>query len=120
MPQLVRTPHTSPPVAASLAVGSPIDVCAPPTSGHAPSSVPESSGAATSWGKKQSILIKGLKTLISMCCSNDTLIRESHQQMSQRLAHLEERQREMRTSMGLETPEPIVYPPLPPPAMEVP
>jgi hypothetical protein len=26
----------------------------------------------------------------------------------------------MRTSMGLETPEPIVYPPLPPPAVEDP
>jgi hypothetical protein len=38
-----------------------------------------------------------------MCCSNGTLIRESHQQMSQRLSHLEERQREMHTSIGLET-----------------
>jgi hypothetical protein len=33
-------------------------------------------------GKKQNILVKGLKTLISMCRSNDALIRESHQQMS--------------------------------------
>jgi hypothetical protein len=29
--------------------------------------------------------------------------------MSQRLSTLEERQREMRTSMGFETPEPVVY-----------
>jgi hypothetical protein len=39
-----------------------------------------------------------------MCRSNDALIRESHQQMSQMLSHLEERQREVRTTMGLETP----------------
>jgi hypothetical protein len=29
--------------------------------------------------KKLNILVKGLKTLISMCHSNDALIRESHQ-----------------------------------------
>jgi hypothetical protein len=40
--------------------------------------------------------------------------------MSQRLSTLEERQCEMRASMGFETPEPIVYPPLPPPAVEDP
>jgi hypothetical protein len=85
----------------------------------APSSAaPESSRAATRRGKKQNILIKGLKTLISMCRSNDALIRESHQQMSQRLSTLEERQREMCTSMGFESPEPVVYPPLPPPVVE--
>jgi hypothetical protein len=39
-----------------------------------------------------------------MCHSNDALIRESHQQMSQRLSTLEERQHEMHTSMGFETP----------------
>jgi hypothetical protein len=33
---------------------------------------------------------------------------------------LEERQREMRTSMGFETPKPVVYPPLPPLAVEDP
>jgi hypothetical protein len=33
---------------------------------------------------------------------------------------LEERQHEMRASMGFETPEPVVYPPLPPPAVEDP
>jgi hypothetical protein len=53
-----------------------------------------------------------------MCRSNDALIRESHQQMSQRLSTLEEHQHEMPASMGFETPEPIIYPPLPPPAME--
>jgi hypothetical protein len=66
------------------------------------------------------ILIKGLKTLISMCHSNDALIRESHQQMSHRLSTLEECQREVHASMGFETLEPVVYPPLPPPAIEDP
>jgi hypothetical protein len=47
--------------------------------------------ATTRRGKKQNILVRGLKKLISMCHSNDTLIRESHQQMSQRLSTLEER-----------------------------
>jgi hypothetical protein len=40
--------------------------------------------------------------------------------MSQRLSTLKECQREVRASMGFETPEPIVYPPLPPLAMEDP
>jgi hypothetical protein len=40
--------------------------------------------------------------------------------MSQRLSILEERQREMHTSMGFETPEPVIYQPLPPPAVEDP
>jgi hypothetical protein len=85
--------HRSPPAGAR----------ASPASRHAPSAAPESFRAATHRGKKQNILVKGLKTLISMCCSNDAFIHESHQQMSQRLSHLEERQREMRTSIGLET-----------------
>jgi hypothetical protein len=38
--------------------------------------------------------------------------------MSQRLSTLDERRREVRVSMGFETPESIVYPPLPPPAVE--
>jgi hypothetical protein len=92
----------------------------PPVSRPAPSAAPESSRVATRHGKKQNILVKGLKTLISMCCPNDALIHESHQQMSQRLSTLEERQHEVRTSMGFETPEPIVYQPLPPPAVEDP
>jgi hypothetical protein len=115
IPQLVWTPHTSPPTAAS-----PTGARAPPASGHAPSGAPESSRASTHRGKKQNILVKCLKTLISMCRSNDTLIHESYQQMSQRLSQLVECQREMRTSMGLETPEPTVYAPLPPPAVEGP
>jgi hypothetical protein len=40
--------------------------------------------------------------------------------MSQRLSHLEERQREMHTSMGFETPEQVVYPTLPPLVVEDP
>jgi hypothetical protein len=40
--------------------------------------------------------------------------------MSKRLYTLEERQREMRTFMGFETPEPVVYPPFPPLAVEDP
>jgi hypothetical protein len=55
-----------------------------------------------------------------MCRSNDVLIRDYHQQMSQRLSTLEERQHEMHTSMGFETPEPVIYPRLPPLVMEDP
>jgi hypothetical protein len=40
--------------------------------------------------------------------------------MSQRLSALEERQHKVCVSMGFETPKPVVYPPLPPPAMEDP
>jgi hypothetical protein len=85
IPQLVWTPHTSPPTAAS-----PTGARAPPASGHAPSGAPESSKASTHRGKKQNILVKCLKTLISMCRSNVTLIHESYQQMSQRLSQLVE------------------------------
>jgi hypothetical protein len=88
--------------------------------GHAPSFAPEFSRAATHRGKKQNILVKGLKIIIHMCRSNDALIHESHSQMSHRLAQLEESQREMHSSMGLANPEPTVYPSLPPPAVEDP
>jgi hypothetical protein len=64
MPQLVRTPHTSPPTASSPAAASPADVCAPLASGHAPSSTPESSRVATHRGKNQNNLVKGIKTHI--------------------------------------------------------
>jgi hypothetical protein len=105
--------HPPPPAAAVVGISaaapaSPL-TCAPsphPMSRLAPSVAPESSRATTRCGKKQNIFIKGFKTLISMCRSNDALIRESHQQMSQKLSHLEERQREMCTSMGFETPSP--------------
>jgi hypothetical protein len=50
----------------------------PPMSRPAPSALPDSSHAATRRGKKQNNLIKDLKTLISMCRSNDALIHESH------------------------------------------
>jgi hypothetical protein len=85
---------------------------------RAPSVAPESSRAAARRGKKQNVLVQGLKTLISMCRSNNALIRESHQQRNQRLSMLEEHQRKMCVSMGFETLEPVIYPPLPPPAME--
>jgi hypothetical protein len=39
--------------------------------------------------------------------------------MSQRISHLEESQHKMHTSLGLVNPEPTVYPPLPPPAVEI-
>jgi hypothetical protein len=51
----------------------------PAASRPTPSAAPKVCRAATHWGKKQNILVKGLKTLISMCCSNDALICESHQ-----------------------------------------
>jgi hypothetical protein len=133
-PHIVRAPIVPPPSppAATTAVGtstaahgsppaaSPARAHAPPTRRHALSADPESSRTTTHRGKKQNILVKDLKTLISMCHSNDALICESHQQMSQRLSHLEEHQREISSSMGLVTPEPIVYPPLPPPTVEDP
>jgi hypothetical protein len=121
-PHIVRAPALPPPSPHIAVVGtstaahgspptaSPSHASAPSAHWHAPSAAPETSKAATHQGNKQNILVKGLKTLISMCRSNDILIRESHQQMSQRLSHLEEHQREMRTSMGFETAEPIVYP----------
>jgi hypothetical protein len=84
----------------------------------APLAAPESSHGATHWGKKQNILVSAHKTLISMCHSNDALIHKSHQQMSQRPSTIEESQHEMRTSMGFETPDLVIYPPLPPVAVE--
>jgi hypothetical protein len=109
--------HPHPPVAATVSTSAAAPASPP---ARAPSAALESSRAATHRGRKQNILIKGHKTLISMCRSNDALIQESHQQMSQRLSTLEERQCEMRTTMGFEIPEPIAYPPLPPPAVEDP
>jgi hypothetical protein len=112
-PHIVRAPAVPPPsspiaVAAGTSATAhdspPTGAHAPLASRHAPSIAHESSRTATHQGKKQNILIKGIKTLISMCHSNDALIRESRQLMSQRLSHLEERQCEMSTSMGFETP----------------
>jgi hypothetical protein len=121
-PHVVRGPAVPPPppVTTATAVGpSATSPASPPA--HAPSSAAlESSRAATHRRKKQNILVKGLKTLVSMCRSNDAYICESYQQMSQRLSTLEEHQREMRASMDFETPEPVVYPPLPPLAVEDP
>jgi hypothetical protein len=88
---VVRGPTVPPPpLAAAAATGpSAIAPASPPI--RAPSAAPQSSHAAARRGKKQNVLIHGLKTLISMYRSNDALIRESHQQMSQRLSTLEER-----------------------------
>jgi hypothetical protein len=120
-PHIVRAPTVPPPSSSVVAHDSPpASARTPPASRHAPLATPESSRAATHWGKKQNILIKGLKNLISMCHSNDGPIHESHQQMRMRLSHLEECQHEMHISMGLRTPEPTIYPPLPPPTMEDP
>jgi hypothetical protein len=52
-----------------------------------------------------------------MCQSNDVVVHESHQQMSNMLSRMEERKHEMRTHLELENPEPFVYPDLPPPAV---
>jgi hypothetical protein len=106
-PHVVRGPVVAPPPPAATAPGtsaaspaSPARAPSPPAASRpAPSATPESSRAATHRGKKKNILVKGLRTLISMCRSNNTLIRESHQQMSQRLFTLEEHQREMRTHL---------------------
>jgi hypothetical protein len=96
-PQIVRAPTVPAPPPAAAATGTsaaahdslpvnarspPAGARAPPASRHAPSATPESSRATTHRGKKQNILIRGLKTLISMCRSNDALIHESHHQLS--------------------------------------
>jgi hypothetical protein len=82
-PHLVQASAVPPPPPTAATMGpSAAAPASPPASQPAPSATPESSRAATCQGKKQNILIKGLKTLISMCCSNDALIRESHQQIS--------------------------------------
>jgi hypothetical protein len=86
-PHIIRGPAVCPPSPATAATGTstaahdspPDDACAPPASRHAPLAAPESSRATTRRGKKLNILVKGLKTLISMCHSNDALIRKSHQ-----------------------------------------
>jgi hypothetical protein len=119
-PHIVRGPVVPPPPAAAAVSTSVAAHDSPPARWHAPSTAPEPSQATTHRSKKQNILIKGLKTLISMCRSNDALIHESHQLMNQILSTLEEHQCEMRTYMGFETPEPIIYPPLPPPVVEDP
>jgi hypothetical protein len=90
LPHIVWGPTVPSPPPATAAVGtsattpasSPAYAPSPAVRRPTPSAAPESSCAATHWGKKQSILISGLKTLISMSHSNDALIRESHQQMS--------------------------------------
>jgi hypothetical protein len=93
-PHIIRAPAVpplSPPAATvgtsaaahgSHPTASPAYARAPLACMHAPSAPPESSRTATRRGKKHNILVKGLKTLISMCRSNDALIHESHQQMS--------------------------------------
>jgi hypothetical protein len=78
-PHIARAPTvlpSSPPAAAvagtsavahgSPPASSPAGACAPPASRHAPSDAPESFRAATHRGKKQNILVKGLKTLIHL------------------------------------------------------
>jgi hypothetical protein len=128
-PHIVRTPAVPPasqPTAAAMGTSviaqnsPPAHAHAPPPRRHAPLDALESSRAATHQDKKPNILVKGLKILISICRSKEALILESHQQINQRLSRLEERQREISSSMGFEVPEPIVYHPLPPPVLEDP
>jgi hypothetical protein len=117
-PHVVRGPAVPPhsPSATAATGPSATTPASPPV--QAPSAAPKSSRVAAHRGKKQNVLVQGVKTLISMCHSNDAFIHESHQQMSQRLSTLEECQHKMHTSMGFETPEPVVYLPLPPPVVE--
>jgi hypothetical protein len=75
------------------------------------------SRAATHWDKHGNIFIKGLKTLISMCQSNNVVIHESHRRMSHRMSRMEESQHEKHTQLGVENPEPFVYPDLHPPVV---
>jgi hypothetical protein len=86
-PHIVRANAVAPPPPAAAAAGTSAAAhdSPPAASRHAPLAAPESSRAAMRRGKKYNIHVKGLKTLISMCRSNDAFIHESHQQMSQRL-----------------------------------
>jgi hypothetical protein len=88
-PHVIRGPVDPPPplaVAGTLAAAPaspPAYAPSPPLASRpAPSATPKSSHADTHRGKKQNILVKGLKTLISMCRSNEVVIRKSHQHMS--------------------------------------
>jgi hypothetical protein len=81
-PHIVRGPTTPPPPPAADPAGASAAAPASPPA-RAPSEAFKSSRAAACRDKKQNVLVWGLKTLISMCRSNDALICESHQQMSQ-------------------------------------
>jgi hypothetical protein len=76
-PHIIRGPVDPPPPHAAAAGTLAVAPASHPA--RAPSAAPESYCAATRHGKKQNILVKGLKILISKCRSNDALIRESHQ-----------------------------------------
>jgi hypothetical protein len=74
-PHVIRGPTTPPPNADPA---DPSDAAPASHPARAPSAAPESSHVAARRGKKQNVLIWGLKTLISLCCSNDAPICESH------------------------------------------
>jgi hypothetical protein len=76
-PHIVQGPAVPPPPpTADLAGPSATAPASPPAC--APSAALKSSRVAAHRGKKQNVLIRGLKTLISMCRSNDALICQSH------------------------------------------
>jgi hypothetical protein len=81
-PHLVRALVVPPPRVVAAVGPSSAALVSPPLAHRPSSAAPESSRAATHHGKKQNILVQGLKTLISMCCSNNALIHKSHQQMN--------------------------------------
>jgi hypothetical protein len=89
-PHIVKDPTVPPPSPPAAAAGTfaaapsspPTSACAPPASEQHLQLLVSLLELPLIGGKKQNILIKGLKTLICMCRSNDALIRESHQQMS--------------------------------------
>jgi hypothetical protein len=67
-----------PPTVGASTGPSAIAPASPPADQPTPSTALESSHATTRRGKKQNIVVQGLKTLISMCRSNNALIHESH------------------------------------------
>jgi hypothetical protein len=78
-PHVIRGPAVPPPPPTATAATGPSAAAPASPPARAPSlAAPQSSRAATHRGKKQNILIKGLKTLVSICRSNDALVRESH------------------------------------------
>jgi hypothetical protein len=76
-PHIVRASAIPPPPIAA-AMGPSAAAHGSPTTAHVSPSAPESSRAAARWDERGNIFIKGLKNLISMCQSNDVVVRESH------------------------------------------
>jgi hypothetical protein len=77
-PHVIRGHAVPPPPPTATAATDPSATAPASPPIRAPSIAPESSCVSAHQGKKQNVLVQGLKTLISTCHSNEALIRESH------------------------------------------